>query len=136
MLKRNYNSEDSSAIVLKKVKLSEVDIYRDESALISIGNTKQDLSLISLQQKSQRTSNLSAPNMLLSGHESAIYSICFDSTGKSLCSGSMDSNICENSCTSKKIFNEKLIFFIYQFYGMYMVNAKITTSCPDTRMQF
>jgi len=44
-------------------------------------------------QTSLRRSGLQAPNMLLSGHESAIFSLCFDSAGKNICSGSMDSKI-------------------------------------------
>mmetsp|Transcript_1341 Transcript_1341/g.2170 ORF Transcript_1341/g.2170 Transcript_1341/m.2170 type:complete len:355 (+) Transcript_1341:82-1146(+) len=41
----------------------------------------------------KRTSNLAAPTMLLTGHEGAVYSICFDSSGQHLASGSMDNNI-------------------------------------------
>ncbi len=49
-----------------------------------------------LSEKASRLSSLSDPELHFTGHEGAIYSIDFDSSGKHLASGSMDKNICED----------------------------------------
>ncbi len=46
-------------------------------------------------QDSSRTSNLQAPNMLLTGHDAAVYSISFDPSGQHIASSSLDKHICE-----------------------------------------
>ena len=43
----------------------------------------------------KRTSNLSAPTILLEGHTGAVYSVAFDSTGQNLASASFDRQICK-----------------------------------------
>lgn len=49
--------------------------------------------LIEIQQGQQRTSNLSAPTMLLTGHKAAVYSVRFNPAGDTLASGSFDKDI-------------------------------------------
>jgi len=49
-----------------------------------------------LRENATRISSLPSPELNLTGHEGAIYSISFDPTGKYLCSGSMDRNICKS----------------------------------------
>lgn len=63
--------------------------YEDENALIELVDAPSAIS----EFKEKRSSNLSAPTMLLTGHDSAIYSIAFDPSGRHLVSGSFDRQI-------------------------------------------
>lgn len=76
----------------------EVDDGVNSGALVTLQSTSDALTVSSSQQPKPvrpegRTSGMQAPTMLLSGHEGAIFSCCFDPTGKSLATGSMDKRI-------------------------------------------
>jgi Prp8 binding protein len=60
-----------------------------------IPNSSTEIVSTSHSSVSERTSQLLAPTMLLTGHEGAIYSISFDPSGQYLASGSFDNNICK-----------------------------------------
>ena len=61
---------------------------------LTISNNSAN-SLIPLPfQKTGRRSGLQSHNMMLSGHDSTVYSLCFDGTGQNICSAGMDSKIC------------------------------------------
>lgn len=97
MLKRNTTDngerDDSQSLVLKKVKFDE---DKNSALVVKLdgANSISALSLIpSNFQHNCRRSNLQAPNMQLSGHSEAVFSMSFDSSGTSLCSGSADSKI-------------------------------------------
>ena len=80
-------SEDDSDRSSKRIKPDDV-----ETALVP-ALMQNEIVAVSKPRDSNRTSNLEAPNMLLSGHESAIYSISFSPTGKSLASSALDGSI-------------------------------------------
>lgn len=73
----------------KKAKLNT-----HSTALVSFANTSQALTTTSKAEPG-RTSALMAPEVSLTGHAGAIYSIAFDPTGNHLCSGSFDKQICK-----------------------------------------
>ena len=60
-----------------------------------IPNSSTEIVATSNSGANERTSQLLAPTMLLTGHEGAIYSISFDPSGQYLASGSFDNNICK-----------------------------------------
>mmetsp|Transcript_12010 Transcript_12010/g.12069 ORF Transcript_12010/g.12069 Transcript_12010/m.12069 type:complete len:359 (-) Transcript_12010:115-1191(-) len=64
----------------------------DEGALVELPKGSSDLALTNVN-KEKRVSGLQAPTMLLTGHESAIYSIDFDPSGQHIASASFDRQI-------------------------------------------
>lgn len=103
MLKRSRNIEDSnselnvnSQLILKKFR-NENDIKpinEVNGTLVTISNPMNSaLTLLNSNNKILRRSNLKEMNMMLSGHEGAIFSICFGENGNHLASSSMDGNI-------------------------------------------
>jgi WD40 repeat protein len=68
---------------------SELKRGRYEEGALVVSNT--DVAIA--DNKEKRTSNLEAPTMVLNGHDSAIYSISFDPSGKHLASSSFDKQI-------------------------------------------
>lgn len=73
----------------KKVKLNT-----HSTALVSFAQTSQAL-ITTSKTEPGRTSALMAPEVCLTGHAGAVYSIAFDPTGQHLCSGSFDKQICK-----------------------------------------
>lgn len=67
--------------------------------------------------------------MLLTGHEGAVLSVCFDKLGQNIVSSSQDRQIC--------IFHVLFVLTScnYQFYGTYMENVLIITCSRVTRMR-
>lgn len=93
---RDDDDDDSQNVGLKRAKFDS-----NSSALVPIQPTSQAVT-VSAKSKAMallepsRTSSLASPEMHLLGHESAIYSISFDPSGKHLCSGSLDKKICRH----------------------------------------
>lgn len=77
LVKRSRPDEESSALVLSEPMSSALSLLPNPDA------------------KTSRRSQLQEMNLVLTGHESAVLSICFDSTGKNIASGSMDHTISE-----------------------------------------
>lgn len=76
----------------KRAKTETVD---NSMALIASIKSHHSSLILRENNQSQRVSSLKAPEMILSGHDGAIYSMAFDPQGKQLCSGSMDKLICK-----------------------------------------
>lgn len=86
MLKRSL--EDSQVVVSKRPK------NEDDMSSLVVSKSEQVAGALALHRGSnERRSGLKDVNMLLSGHENAVFSISFDPTGKSIASGSQDSKI-------------------------------------------
>jgi WD40 repeat protein len=51
--------------------------------------------VVTVKKTNERTSDLQAPTMLLTGHNAAVYSLKFDPTGQHAASSSFDKTICE-----------------------------------------
>lgn len=83
MLKRNSQE-------LVETESSKRFKYSDE--LVPFQESYQALVETSLNNKTQ--SKLIDTNMVLTGHENAIYSLSFDPTGRYMCSASLDRKIC------------------------------------------
>ncbi len=91
----------------------------DHNQLISSKDTSQSLATtvnlrnasLVLSDRASRWSSLSNPELHLTGHEGAIYTIDFDPTGQHLSSGSMDQKICK--CIQFLFFMDHLsiVFF-------------------------
>lgn len=60
--------------------------------LVAVGSSST--ALTNLMREPGRISSLMSPEVSLSGHDGAVYSISFDPTGNYLCSGSFDKQIC------------------------------------------
>lgn len=92
MLKRSSSSNESESMALvKRNRVEEVS-----NALILSEPMSSALALLPGSNiKSNRRSGLQDMNMMLSGHEGAIFSLCFDSTGNNLASSSFDTKICK-----------------------------------------
>lgn len=110
----------------KKAKLST----HSTTALVSFAQTSHALTTTAKAEPG-RTSALMAPEVNLTGHAGAIYSIAFDPTGKHLCSGSFDKQICK--CAFCSFFSfflfvafHLILFSNLQFCGMYMETAATT----------
>lgn len=71
--KRGLETNEAEGAIVKKVR---------------VGNE-----LIELDPSIERTSNLHAPTMLLTGHGAAVYSVKFDPSGQNLASGSFDKTV-------------------------------------------
>jgi Prp8 binding protein len=72
-------------------KRAKIDTSADNSmALISSIKSHHTSLILSSTSNNQRVSSLSSPEMSLSGHDGAIYSMAFDPEGKHICSASMD----------------------------------------------
>ena len=96
MLKRP--STESSHESTKRTRFEEDSSQQQQ--LVAVSNTSTTLTTFAQsnniqEKKIKRRSGLQDTNMLLSGHEGAVFSLAFDSTGKSLCSSSQDSKICK-----------------------------------------
>jgi WD40 repeat protein len=69
---------------------------KTETALsTTVHSQASNMQLTFLPNKSKIQSSLSSPEIVLSGHEGAVYSIDFDPTGEFLCSASYDKQICK-----------------------------------------
>ncbi len=80
-------------------KRAKTDNTADSStALITSIKSHHSSLILHENNKNQRVSSLISPELNLSGHDGAIYSLAFDPTGKHLCSGSMDKQICKLDC--------------------------------------
>ena len=84
---------DSASLGAGDIKRAKRDT--NSSALVQFAATSQALTVSKMQAAPGRTSSLMSPEVSLLGHEGAVYSIDFDPTGKFLCSGSFDKQICE-----------------------------------------
>jgi WD40 repeat protein len=72
-----------------------------------------------LSDRASRPSTLSAPELQLTGHEGAVYSIDFDPTGQHLASCSMDQKICKFSCSLSPSFSPTVRCADYAPLSMY-----------------
>eukprot|EP01035_Chromulina_nebulosa_P026856 gene26856-35223_t len=92
MLKRQYtdpqDDEEDDSSEFENIKRSRIQENEISSALIEVKNSSTALVVGSSGRKS-----LLAEDLSLSGHEGAIYSICFDPSGNHLCSSSFDRQI-------------------------------------------
>lgn len=102
MSKRSNISDDDEDVQSsshKRARASEADqqvtAYQSTSQALTTTVNLRNASLI-LSDKASRTSSLAAPEMYLSGHEGAVYSLSFDPSGQHLCSASMDKTICKS----------------------------------------
>lgn len=90
MSKRNSDAvidDEISSPQGKRTKLSE------ETALsTTVHSLNNQLTFLPSHQKKAR-SHLAGPEITLTGHEAAIYSISYDPAGEHLCSASMDKQI-------------------------------------------
>lgn len=84
-MQKRHSPEDESDEDINEAKKT-----RFENSLVERKST--DLIVTSHSQET-RTSHLAAPTMLLTGHEGAIYSLCFDPSGQHLVSSSFDRQI-------------------------------------------
>jgi len=87
MMQKRPNDEDIDAEVSKRAR------YNEQLALIPDATDQQ---VVTTKDGVKRTSSLSAPTIQLTGHEGAVYSIAFDSTGQNLASASFDRQICKH----------------------------------------
>jgi WD40 repeat protein len=97
MQKRQYSDNDDNEGVdgIESVKRAKID--SNSSALVVAQNTSTAMTLSKFASSEQgRTSSLMAPEVSLVGHQGAVYSIAFDPSGKFMCSGSFDKQICMN----------------------------------------
>mmetsp|Transcript_5165 Transcript_5165/g.7155 ORF Transcript_5165/g.7155 Transcript_5165/m.7155 type:complete len:349 (+) Transcript_5165:62-1108(+) len=78
----------SSLVISEKREREDTETGGEIVKKIRVGNE-----LIELDPNVERTSNLAAPTMVLSGHGAAVYSIKFDPSGQNLASGSVDKTV-------------------------------------------
>jgi WD40 repeat protein len=88
MSKRTSEFEDASP--QKRAKPSS---GQEETALSTTVHSLNNQLTFLPSHKRKVKSHLAAPEITLSGHDGAIYSICFDPSGNHLCSSSMDRQI-------------------------------------------
>jgi Prp8 binding protein len=96
MLKRgnsDLDQSDDSAVKRSRVDGENLNNSSNITTLSTIVHSR-NTSLI-LRENASRISSLPSPELNLTGHEGAVYSLSFDPTGKYLCSGSLDRNICK-----------------------------------------
>jgi WD40 repeat protein len=97
MLKRPSSSNENETALVKRNRVDEMS-----SALVLSEPISSALALLpGSDNKSNRRSGLQDMNMMLSGHEGAVFSLCFDSTGNNLASSSVDSKICKPPFTCR-----------------------------------
>lgn len=75
---------------------SQLTTFKDNIQSLTTTVNLRNASLV-LSEKASRLSSLAAPELHLTGHEGAIYSIDFDASGQHLASASMDQKICKLS---------------------------------------
>lgn len=107
----NSKRASSSKMALGKRGLSEDGAAAEsgESAAIQVSNgggsqlakrsrvseiVPVDQQVVTVKKVSDRTSDLAAPTMLLTGHSAAVYSLKFDPSGQHAASSSFDRSIC------------------------------------------
>lgn len=90
------DDELDSGFEASAAKRAKIDTSADNSMALITSLKNQHTSLILREgSRNQRVSSLASPEMSLTGHDGAIYSLAFDPEGKHLCSGSMDRQICK-----------------------------------------
>ncbi|KDO31632.1 hypothetical protein SPRG_03552 [Saprolegnia parasitica CBS 223.65] len=88
--KRSAPDAETTALA-KRARPDENQTFPRSSAIVPV-----DAKVVTISAKadsSQRTSDLLAPTMLLSGHSAAVYSMAFSPNGKSVASASFDKSI-------------------------------------------
>ncbi len=114
----DINEVDTS--YLKKAKREGTS-----TELVNFASTSQALT-VSRSSEPGRTSALLAPEVSLQGHEGAVYSIDFDPSGRFLCSGSYDKQICKYNHL-QYLFQSLISLYLEQFYGIYLREVARTT---------
>jgi WD40 repeat protein len=72
--------------------------YKYDGTMVAVGSSSMAVALSSQGARGggavpERLSSLMAPEVTLTGHEGAVFSLSFDPTGKYMCSGSYDKSI-------------------------------------------
>lgn len=137
MSKRKAHEEEDEYDGAEEIAAAKKSRGEQSTALISAIKSQHSSLILRDNNLNQRLSSLSAPELSLSGHEGAVYGVAFDPTGKFLCSGSLDRQIC------------KFLFYLFysliivniisnflQYFGMFLVDARITTCFTVIKMQF
>lgn len=96
------SGEESQDDSMHSAKRSRGDYESSETALVSVSNTSSALvaapgltaSTALIVKEGARTSTLTAPEITLTGHEAAVYTLAFDPTGEHLATSGMDKHIC------------------------------------------
>jgi WD40 repeat protein len=132
------DSDDFAAGSAKRGRVGEDDLHDGNSTeLVTVDKSSSALIVkdsISSELAPNRTSHLQAPTMMLSGHSGPVFTMSFSSSGESIASAGMDTNICKFAYTVLECLTVAANDDVFmQFYGTFTVNAEITMSCKDIR---
>jgi len=93
MSKRKAYDEEEELDGVEELAATKKPRGEQSTALISAIKSQHSSLILRDNNLNQRLSSLSAPELSLTGHEGAVYSVAFDPSGKFLCSGSLDRQI-------------------------------------------
>ncbi len=114
----DVNNPDDHKFLGNNQKRSKIDnnqlvSYKETSQSLATTVNLRNASLV-LSEKASRWSSLSNPELHLTGHEGAIYTIDFDPTGQHLSSGSIDQKICK--CRQYLFYILFISCFLFMIY--------------------
>jgi WD40 repeat protein len=90
----HYDNEQDSKRSKVDDNQRQLTTYKDNTQALTTTVNLRNASLV-LTERASRLSSLASPELHLTGHDGAVYSMDFDVTGQHLASASMDQKICK-----------------------------------------
>jgi WD40 repeat protein len=90
----HYDNEQDSKRSKVDNNQRQLTTYKDNTQALATTVNLRNASLV-LTERATRLSSLASPELHLTGHDGAVYSMDFDLTGQHLASASMDQKICK-----------------------------------------